>query len=177
MKMRTTRSEKIALLKTLYEEKGNEFFEIKSLKALAFIRNLLYYNRSKRFFLDVNSDGQVRFPIKPNFLGMIEVYLEENKRYNRSQKAKKTEASSKVQDKPNLLPLPYQPSTKVQEKLNLLPYPRLTPEVVQQVASKEIIEDLKHLRSIYGQRKFDDAVIEMLAESGYTGKLTIERVF
>jgi len=141
------------LLKSLYEEKGNEFFEIKSLKCLAFIRNLLYYNRSKMFFLDVNSDGQVRFPVNPNFLGMIEVYLEENKRYNRMQKNKKTEASSKAQDS--------------------------TPEfVTQPVASEsEIIKRLKQLRSIYGQPKFDDAVIEMLAQSGYTGKLTIERVF
>jgi hypothetical protein len=165
MKTRTSTSEKIALLKTLYDEKGNEFFEIKSLKVLAFIRNLLYYNRSKGFYLYVNSDGQVKFPIKPNFLGMIGVYLEENKRYNRSKKDNKTEASSKVQGKLNLLPE------------NLLPYQPSTPEFVQPVASEEIINRLKQLRSIYGQPKFDDAVIEMLVESGYSGKLTIERVF
>ena len=167
MKKRTSKSEKIALLKSLYNEKGNEFFEIKSLKSLAFIRNLLYYNRSKRFFLDVNSYGQVRFPVKPNFLGMIEVYLEENKRYNRIQKDKNTEASSKAQDKLNLLPD------------NLQPYQPSTPEfVIQPVAlESEIMKRLKQLRSIYGQPNFDDAVIEMLAQSGYTGKLTIERVF
>jgi hypothetical protein len=92
MKTRSAASHnhKIEELKKLQEQFGQNYFEIKELQIHATVRNLLYYNRVAKQYLDVSTHGDVRFPYNPNYEGMCEVYYKQTRAYNRTKKSKKS---------------------------------------------------------------------------------------
>jgi hypothetical protein len=149
-RLAASHNEKIIGLKKLKEHFGSDWFEIKLLSIQPGIRNLLYYNRVVKKYIEVDGNGRIKFPFHPNYEGMCEVYYEMTKNYNRSARVKKVSIPLAFTDKNTSLSFP-----EFQNSLS---------------------DQLLILKKNYGDDDFFKCVSLMLHASGYSGELVKKNV-
>lgn len=157
MAKRRTQEERIHQLKELHILFKDEYFNIKDLKIEAGLRNLLYYNRKQRWYLDVNKHNEIKFPPNPNFLKMIDVYLDQQKVYNRKKPSKMKTQQIQLEPIASSVHNDKQIAT---DALNTI----------------SLNDQLKHLRNVYGDRNFFNEVSLMMSRAGYEGNLVKKEV-